>query len=324
MSKKLLVSDGRRDRELVLIDRITIGRDPACDVSHEDALLSRRHAEFLLGGNEVTVRDLGSRNGIFVNGFRAAERVLHPGDVVQIGPLRVRYVVDAKPAGQLAEQMLADATVMLPTPGPSPPEPVRAPLAIEDDVDKTRVIDSLFQPTPRPAPRVVPPPPPTTDLGLPGDHPTQFVARDRIDPGPPPTDTIMKPMPSSAKPVSRAAAQPGSAPPAVSAAAASDLALTHEVEADIRWQVFMQLTLLAAIVLLGASVPLLMTRDGAAAMPLLWLAVPVVAAVLGIYLVGSAIHARFVRILRVMRLQAAPAPDAGRAAAGASAGLPRV
>ena len=93
MSKKLVVSDGTRERELQLVGRIVVGRDPACDISHEHSLLSRRHAEFVAAGELVVVRDLGSRNGVFVNGTKTAEHSLQPGDVVQIGPLRAQYEI---------------------------------------------------------------------------------------------------------------------------------------------------------------------------------------------------------------------------------------
>jgi FHA domain len=63
-----------------------------CQLNDLDPLLSRRHAEFVPTGKGVTVRDLKSRNGILVNGDKVPERVLKPGDVVQLGHLHVRYV----------------------------------------------------------------------------------------------------------------------------------------------------------------------------------------------------------------------------------------
>lgn len=94
MSKKLIVTDSRGDRELLLIGKMVVGRDPACDVSDADPLLSRRHAEFVVGARDVTVRDLGSRNGILVNGIKVGEGTLRPGDIIQIGHLQLRYVDD--------------------------------------------------------------------------------------------------------------------------------------------------------------------------------------------------------------------------------------
>ena len=52
MSRRLIVSDGRRDRELLLVGRIVVGRDPTCDIGDGNSLLSRRHAEFVEPGFE--------------------------------------------------------------------------------------------------------------------------------------------------------------------------------------------------------------------------------------------------------------------------------
>jgi pSer/pThr/pTyr-binding forkhead associated (FHA) protein len=98
MSRRLLVSGGSRDRELVLVDALIVGRDPACDISeHNDPLMSRRHAAFSADSKQAIVRDLGSRNGILVNGTKVTEAQLRHGDVVQIGHLQVKFVDEVGP-----------------------------------------------------------------------------------------------------------------------------------------------------------------------------------------------------------------------------------
>ena len=57
-----------------------IGRDPACDLTIDDNLLSRRHARLLLEEDRLKVIDLGSANGTFLNGKKIQEAVAHPGD----------------------------------------------------------------------------------------------------------------------------------------------------------------------------------------------------------------------------------------------------
>lgn len=47
-----------------------IGRSSSCNLSLDDALVSRRHAVLTIDGDGVSVRDLGSRNGVLVNGER--------------------------------------------------------------------------------------------------------------------------------------------------------------------------------------------------------------------------------------------------------------
>jgi hypothetical protein len=71
---------------------VAIGRDPRCDVGVADPLMSRRHAEFVAFDGKVVVRDLGSRNGILVNGRRETEAVLRPGDVVQIAQVAITFL----------------------------------------------------------------------------------------------------------------------------------------------------------------------------------------------------------------------------------------
>ncbi|HXE80559.1 MAG TPA: FHA domain-containing protein [Vicinamibacterales bacterium] len=95
MNRRLVVEDGRSVRELLLVGTIVVGRDPQCEISHADPRLSRRHAEFTVGPEGVTVRDLDSRNGIRVNGRPVKEAALAPGDVVQIAQLNVRLVEGA-------------------------------------------------------------------------------------------------------------------------------------------------------------------------------------------------------------------------------------
>jgi FHA domain len=116
VSRKLIVTDGRRERELLLVSRIVVGRDPTCDLSEADPLLSRRHAEFAVDGDSIVVRDLGSRNGIYVNGSRIAEGTLESGDIVRIGRLQLRYVEDSAPLTAMPE--LADDATGIVFPGP--------------------------------------------------------------------------------------------------------------------------------------------------------------------------------------------------------------
>lgn len=94
MTRKLVIHDGRGERELVLVGTITVGRDPACHISDLDPLLSRRHAEFVTTSTGCTVRDLGSRNGMLINGTKIREHRLMPGDLVQLGHLQMRYAED--------------------------------------------------------------------------------------------------------------------------------------------------------------------------------------------------------------------------------------
>ncbi len=67
-----------------------IGRDPSAAIWIESSLVSRRHARIVVSESSVTIEDLGSRNGTFVNGRRLdALSPLASGDEVRIGPDRL-------------------------------------------------------------------------------------------------------------------------------------------------------------------------------------------------------------------------------------------
>ncbi len=63
-----------------------IGRHRDCDLVVADAMVSRRHARVCERGSSTAIEDLGSHNGLYVNGRRCREAVaLHPGDRIVLG-----------------------------------------------------------------------------------------------------------------------------------------------------------------------------------------------------------------------------------------------
>ena len=74
-------------------DRVTIGKGTDNDlVIGSDATVSRLHAVMERYGAGWCLRDLGSRNGTYVNGERILrERVLHAGDEIRVGATRLVY-----------------------------------------------------------------------------------------------------------------------------------------------------------------------------------------------------------------------------------------
>jgi pSer/pThr/pTyr-binding forkhead associated (FHA) protein len=68
------------------VGEFLIGRSPECQLALDDPLVSRRHAALIIAPNSVTVQDLGSRNGVLVNGARIDRPVeLDDGDTITIG-----------------------------------------------------------------------------------------------------------------------------------------------------------------------------------------------------------------------------------------------
>jgi pSer/pThr/pTyr-binding forkhead associated (FHA) protein len=77
------------DREGERVDvnvGVTIGRSDACDLRLEDTYLSSRHARIANDDGDLSIEDLGSTNGTYVNQELVKGRVhLERGDVVQVG-----------------------------------------------------------------------------------------------------------------------------------------------------------------------------------------------------------------------------------------------
>ncbi len=101
---------------------LLIGRHLECDVRIDLPKISRRHCCVALAYDRIVVRDLGSRNGLRVNGQIVEEAVLQNGDEVAIGPVIFRLdnpdAVSA-PSG-------TPAPARQPTPNPDPPPPAGA------------------------------------------------------------------------------------------------------------------------------------------------------------------------------------------------------
>lgn len=69
----------------------TVGRENAT-LTVAESSLSRQHAELVRTGGTVTLTDLGSTNGTYVNGVKlVAPTVLNPGDTVQFGAAQFTY-----------------------------------------------------------------------------------------------------------------------------------------------------------------------------------------------------------------------------------------
>jgi two-component system cell cycle response regulator len=66
-------------------DSLIIGRSSGADIRLEQEAVSRNHCKLVNTGDSVTVRDLGSTNGTYVNDQLVDEHRLHDGDLLKIG-----------------------------------------------------------------------------------------------------------------------------------------------------------------------------------------------------------------------------------------------
>jgi Protein of unknown function (DUF3662)/FHA domain len=90
--RAMLVGGGKRT--VLSGSRVVIGRSRDCDVTLEDANVSRRHAELRREGASWVVADLGSTNGVKVNGQRVNEQPLSAGDEITLGLERLTFEVE--------------------------------------------------------------------------------------------------------------------------------------------------------------------------------------------------------------------------------------
>jgi predicted component of type VI protein secretion system len=91
--RPLLVGDGKRT--VLAGDRVLVGRSRECDLVLEDPNVSRRHAEMRRSGGRWTVVDLGSTNGVRVNGKRIrGEAPLSPGDQITLGVSKLTFELE--------------------------------------------------------------------------------------------------------------------------------------------------------------------------------------------------------------------------------------
>jgi len=90
---------------------LTVGRRESCDICLRFPNVSSRHCELTYNNGYWFIRDLGSTNGIKVNGTRVPKKVLHPGDEITIA--KQRYTIEyTLAAGQHAIEELMEDDVM--------------------------------------------------------------------------------------------------------------------------------------------------------------------------------------------------------------------
>jgi predicted component of type VI protein secretion system len=84
---RLLLESGGERRETRIAGILTIGRSPSVSIPLDDKTLSREHTQVYPKDGKYFVRDLGSKNGTYVNGrlINQPTQIKH-GDRVKVGP----------------------------------------------------------------------------------------------------------------------------------------------------------------------------------------------------------------------------------------------
>ena len=123
MAKLVILNQGMTGRTFELnVERNTVGRMEDNTFQIADASVSSHHAEIVLRGSDILVKDLNSTNGSFINNEKISEAVLLPGQTLRFGQVEIK-IDDGKPVT---------------APAGSPPAP--APAAPKKQVESTMVI----------------------------------------------------------------------------------------------------------------------------------------------------------------------------------------
>ena len=91
MSKLIILNQGMTGRTFELnIERTTVGRVEDNTFQIADASVSSHHAEILLRGSDIVIKDIGSTNGTFLNNEKISEVVLKPGQTLRFGQVELK------------------------------------------------------------------------------------------------------------------------------------------------------------------------------------------------------------------------------------------
>ena len=72
----------------------TIGRKD-CDIVLDDSLVSRKHASLeMISKDNIYIRDLASRNGIFINGKQITMKKLYGNELLRLGNTEIKIIIE--------------------------------------------------------------------------------------------------------------------------------------------------------------------------------------------------------------------------------------
>lgn len=89
--------DGTQKEFPLASGKTLVGRSEECDLRIPLPEISRKHSMLIVSNSAVTVRDLGSANGTYVNNKRINEQELEAGDHLVIGPVVFTVRVNGEP-----------------------------------------------------------------------------------------------------------------------------------------------------------------------------------------------------------------------------------
>ena len=113
MPRLVLLTEGFTGRSFeIKSDRNTVGRLEDNTFQIPAPSVSSHHCEILLAGEELTIRDLDSTNGCYINGEQITEGTIKPGEIVRFGAIEARFEKSPGPATSGKKKL--DQTSVLP------------------------------------------------------------------------------------------------------------------------------------------------------------------------------------------------------------------
>jgi predicted component of type VI protein secretion system len=135
------------DGPSILLDKpiLLLGRHPECDIQLNSRKVSRRHCCIAQVRDYLVVRDLGSTNGVRINGDRVLEGKLKAGDELTIGNFKYQicWDVPAEPGpGPLANGKKAGSGRVLSKPVDQLLEDADEPIPLDEDAAGSMVLEA--------------------------------------------------------------------------------------------------------------------------------------------------------------------------------------
>lgn len=113
MARLVLLSEGYTGRTFDLkVEQTTVGRTSDNAIEIPDGSVSSHHGEFVLRGQDVVFRDLGSTNGSFLGNEKITEITLKHGQVLRLGQIEMRF--ESEPPASKAASKPSTHTAVIP------------------------------------------------------------------------------------------------------------------------------------------------------------------------------------------------------------------
>lgn len=110
-----LVPSGGGDVIPLIREELIVGRLDSCDIPLRFPNVSKKHCRLRFEKGFWYIEDMGSTNGVKVNGNRVQKKLLHPGDTITIAK-RTYTIEYEEPVGRALEEILEDEEDILSQP----------------------------------------------------------------------------------------------------------------------------------------------------------------------------------------------------------------